>query len=356
MAGRAWGATAIHTASSRPIHSFVAVHSTAMAVMNAPLDLPLQTNKFEVIGHSGMRTTLDGTILIKPAYPAEVQFYQSLQKDPHLAPLRPFTPKFFGTLPLQNFPLKNEATSWNDPSIPRGRTQSVVSENLCSAFDRPNTLDVKLGTVFHDDMTDPDKVLRMEKTSRETTSFKTGVRLTDFLVRVTTLVCMIFAPYSRDELFQLYDNATAEPVSIPKSYGKALKESQLAHGFAQFFPLHNESPHSTLGLPRHLLTPTLRGIREIIARIREAYTPLEMRLVGGSLLIMYEADWNRAEASLIGPAKEQTTPPPLPYTVKLVDFAHARVCTGLGPDEGVLMGLDTMLRLLDGRIAEVGEV
>jgi len=78
---------------------------------------------------------------------------------------------------------------------------------------------------------------------------------------------------------------------------------------------------------------------------------------------MYEADWNRAEA---GVRQLASIPIPAggdddhdavhngpPYVVKLVDFAHTRLAPGEGPDEGVLLGLDTMLKLLGGRIAQL---
>ncbi|KAG6907516.1 hypothetical protein DXG01_008605 [Tephrocybe rancida] len=303
-----------------------------------------QPHTFQVIGHAGMRTTADGSLLIKPAFPAELQFYQILVKDPYLAPLRQFIPKFFGTLPPEDMSLKEKAIQCGGLPIPPGRTQSLILENLCNAFSKPNTLDVKLGTVFHDNMADLEKVLRRQKTSRETTSLKTGVRLTDF---------------------QVYDNASLEPICTPKSYGKAIKVSELAQGFAKCFPVHGEpSSSSTLGLPRRLLIPILRGLRDSVERIRETYSLLEMRIVGGSLLIMYEADWNLAEEGLkrtpLRPLdhgrKEQRATGRLPYTVKLVDFAHTCVSPGMGPDEGVLLGLDTMVRLLEGRIVELGDL
>jgi hypothetical protein len=39
--------------------------------------------------------------------------------------------------------------------------------------------------------------------------------------------------------------------------------------------------------------------------------------------------------------------------VKLIDFAHTKVVPGKGLDEGVLLGMDTILRLLDGRLSEL---
>ena len=60
--------------------------------------------------------------------------------------------------------------------------QSIVLENLTFPFLRPNILDVKLGTVLYAEGAPADKVARMEKTARETTSEQTGVRLTGFQV------------------------------------------------------------------------------------------------------------------------------------------------------------------------------
>jgi len=118
--------------------------------------------------------------------------------------------------------------------------------------------------------------------------------------------------------------------------------------------------------------------------IREAYSNLELRMVGGSLLIIYEADWARAEEGIKIYSEEDTEmeevgdgvkddgkdveghdeeddddddddddEPKLPFIVKLIDFAHTNVVPGKGPDEGVLLGMDTILKLLDGRLSEI---
>jgi len=329
---------------------------------------------FKVIGHAGMRTTTDGALIIKPAFPTELQFYETLSHDHTLAPLRPYVPRFLGTLattPTTDdegyFDLSAGTANSSDIPIPPGRTEILVLENLCNEFVKPNTLDVKLGTVFHDDSTDPDKVLRMEKTARETTSLGTGVRLTEF---------------------QVYDNRTSLPICTPKSYGKAIKVAELPEGIARFFPVYNNNnatslPRSTsCGLPRSTLVPILRGIRDTVARLRDVYAALELRIIGGSLLIMYEADWCQAEEGVKRLAKSSNqsqtrqgngqTPEDgvivdtdvegnddishtrrPPFLVRLVDFAHTRMEPGIGPDEGVLMGLDTTLKLLDGRIQQL---
>ena len=55
----------------------------------------------QVGGHAGGEATKDGSLIIKPARHRELQFYQSVQKDPTLAALLPFTPPFLGTLKLE---------------------------------------------------------------------------------------------------------------------------------------------------------------------------------------------------------------------------------------------------------------
>jgi len=103
-------------------------------------------------------------------------------------------------------------------------------------------------------------------------------------------------------------------------------------------------------------------------------------MVGGSLLIVYEADWARAEEAIKnylevgdgvkdggkgGEAHEEDEDdendesddeddePRPSFMVKLIDFAHTTVVPGKGPDVGVLLGMDTILRLLDGRLSEL---
>ena len=93
-------------------------------------------------------------------------------------------------------------------------------------------------------------------------------------------------------------------------------------------------------------------------------------MVGGSLFIVYEADWARAEDGLqrlwLDAGDEEgeeddeededdddADRPGPPFVVKIIDFAHTRLAPGEGPDEGVLLGLDTVLRLLDARIAQI---
>ena len=139
-------------------------------------------------------------------------------------------------------------------------------------------------------------------------------------------------------------------------------------GIAKFFPIHSEQ--STQGLPRKQLLPVVEAIRKRVAAIRDAFAQLEVRMAGGSFLIIYEGDLERAKQGITlleeegegedeeedteeDEEEEEDTKPGPACLVKLIDFAHTKVVVGEGPDEGVLLGMDTTLKLLDGRIAQI---
>nr|GAT59972.1 predicted protein [Mycena chlorophos] len=181
----------------------------------------------------------------------------------------------------------------------------------------------------------------MIKTAETTTTLRTGMRLT---------------------AFQVYDNATGEPVLTPKTYGKSISADQLPEGFERFFPVA-----STQGLPAPLLLQILELLREDVQDIRDVLVDIELRMIGASLLILYESDATRAEEGikwmLRDPDEDEEEEdddddddedePPRPYDVRLIDFAHTRFTPGKGPDEGLLLGLDTILDQLDRRMAAV---
>jgi len=218
-------------------------------------------------------------------------------------------------------------------------------------------LDIKLGTRLYGDDASPEKRERMISTARNTTSLETGIRLTGF---------------------QVHDNTTGKPVNTPKSYGKSIKAADLPDGIAKFFPLAS-SEGSASGLPKELLLPILESVRMNVAEIRDALQSIELRMVGASFLIIYEADLERAKECVAYLAEQGGLPVDemeddddedeeeeeeeedgkkkvgMPYIVKLIDFAHTKIVPGEGPDQGVLVGIDTALRLLDGRIVQIRE-
>lgn len=145
----------------------------------------------------------------------------------------------------------------------------------------------------------------------------------------------------------MYDAKTDDWVRTPKEYGKAIPSSELVHGFRRIFPSSAESPeihtHSELtpappsGLSAAVLLPTLKAILADVQSFLKTVETYEWRVAGGSLLIAYEGQDGA----------------PAQHKVKMIDFAHARHLQGEGPDEGVLKGVHTVIRLLQGRIQDL---
>jgi 1D-myo-inositol-tetrakisphosphate 5-kinase/inositol-polyphosphate multikinase len=132
-----------------------------------------------------------------------------------------------------------------------------------------------------------------------------------------------------------------------------------------------------LGLPARTLLPILEALRDVVEDVLDALSGVELRMVGASLLIVYEADADRAEEGMrwVEERMKIADEEPVegegddeggdeededeedgkspPFCAKLIDFAHTRLKPCEGPDEGVLLGLETTLGLLEGRIKEV---
>lgn len=208
---------------------------------------------------------------------------------------------------------------------------------------------------------------------------------------------LILASAPTHHRVQVYDISADKPIATAKAYGKSIKPADLPNGIAQFFPLAASSvlqrpaaePTTGIetlratGLSQDLLLPILRGILADVEEIYDVVKDIELRMVGSSLLIVYEADWDRAreglrllreaeqraeaEQSREEHAKQQQEEEEEedssdsddenvvgpPFDVRLIDFAHTKLVPGRGPDEGVLLGLRTVIDLLKGRITQI---
>ncbi|WVQ94821.1 hypothetical protein IAU59_001904 [Kwoniella sp. CBS 9459] len=428
----------------------------------------------QVAGHDGVMSDASGSLVIKPALPREIAFYQTLNsasKEDPVRRLRPFVPRFYGTLRLEG---QLSSTGDVERLQKEGKEEvpeSVVIENLSHAFTHPNIMDVKLGTVLHGPDASDEKRARMDKQARETTTHETGVRLTG---------C------------QTWHAPSSSYISTPKSFGKTIPVSQLPSGMVRFFPLPTDTigslvippsppptaatattsstspsdviappdlppiPESTSpgapptpmsatdgavsgtttdseitkpvlpvdgnysshAIPPNLLVKVLDIVLAEIDRLIEVLTELEIRFVGGSVLIVYEGDPIRLAAALeryeskraIKALKAANPESPAlekkrsafsddgsneddsdfeglsdsetdeededeeeddldgtkedernarrcpPVRIKMIDFAHTWLAQGDGPDKGVLKGLETLKGLIQGRKSQVEAV
>jgi 1D-myo-inositol-tetrakisphosphate 5-kinase/inositol-polyphosphate multikinase len=162
----------------------------------------------------------------------------------------------------------------------------------------------------------------------------------------------------------VYNNSTGQPVQTDKHYGKSLKPDQLSEGVARIFPCFERDGN---GLSASTLTAILARLLADLREVRSALARVELRVVGGSVLVVYEGLEERAvegvkrmeEQDAKGDDEENEDEEDsedddekkaVAYKVKLIDFAHTRLVPGQGPDEGVLLGLDTLSRLVEERI------
>ncbi|KAI6142227.1 hypothetical protein BKA82DRAFT_1007807 [Pisolithus tinctorius] len=408
-------------------HAHITIHRSHTLPPTAPLSS-------QVGGHAGVQTTEDGSLLLKPALSRELAFYQLVRDGissdiggptaaaSGLKPLLPWIPKFLGVLSIGNHlvDVSPETMATHGlPAVPpaNGTTTTIVLENLTYGFHKPCILDVKLGTILYDEDAPPEKKERMIRTAANTTSLSTGVRLTGF---------------------QVYANDHPDPVLTPKKYGKTIKPEHLPDGIARFFPFRDPASSTTAppsfpssnndittpdniqpGLPLPSLFVLLTHLLEALERLRAALAEAEVRIVGGSILIIYEGDWARAEKAVrtlegnsdlnskptaagegLGRNEEgsldeededeeetitvevdesghlmlddvvATSPvvesfeenddddecededeedDPRLFRLSLIDFAHTRLVPGQGPDTGVLLGIDTLIRLIRER-------
>ncbi|EJD06201.1 SAICAR synthase-like protein [Fomitiporia mediterranea MF3/22] len=333
----------------------------------------------QVGGHPGVLASEDNALIVKQSLHKERTFYELLaQESMELVYLQKFVPKFYGTLRLEGQVASVPAAAQQSAggvAVDDGTgivpvPESIVLQNVASEFTKPNIMDIKLGTVLYEEGATEEKKQRMLETARNTTSFETGIRLTGF---------------------QVFDYTKNESIITPKSYGKSIKTSDLPEGVRRFFPVSSLPADSNkpegLGLPLNLLLPILRGILYDIRELRDGLAKTELRMVGGSLLIVYEADWEvdrslldvqaqerqgMSEAELANSAgfgaegkkdeeddgydsdsDDSEEEERSPYVVKLIDFAHTHLTPGEGPDEGVLKGMDTTISLFEGRIKEL---
>ncbi|KAG6858874.1 hypothetical protein C0993_004926, partial [Termitomyces sp. T159_Od127] len=86
----------------------------------------------QVGGHASVLATEDGSLIIKPALPLELQFYQALQQNSDFESLRPFIPNFIGMLKLEGeLDEEKSAVEGNISVIP---TNAPKKDEFISAF------------------------------------------------------------------------------------------------------------------------------------------------------------------------------------------------------------------------------
>jgi 1D-myo-inositol-tetrakisphosphate 5-kinase/inositol-polyphosphate multikinase len=361
----------------------------------------------------GVLSDPSGDLVIKPCTPAEVAFYELVNASyPDLAN---FMPRFMGTLQhntsvseatsglsnpppdsaaasvpppiaglkLLNIPATHPPSSsipgtdptllTSDASLLKGRKLDtelhIVLENVAAKFKKPNILDLKLGSRLWADDAKPEKRARLDKVSGETTSGSLGFRIAGMRVW-----------QGKDKVIDGVDKFSAEAqkmheldeesnyINHNKLYGRHFKAENVIEGFKKYLHV----PHAGIGKKQaHLLAQLFL---EEIKEMQLALEAHETRMYSSSILLVYEGHgdaFREAREILSKPVEEENaeqedsdgaededededTTPGL-YAVRLIDFAHASFTPGLGPDENMLQGVRSTVRILEQLVEEYDE-
>lgn len=305
-------------------------------------------------GHDGVLSDESGELVIKPCTEAEIAFYQeSLAEHPKFYELMP---TFMGTLSLGAPQVPGDSTTETltqeekDQKLLHGKKLTtetgIVLENLAYGFNKPNVLDIKLGSRLYADGTEPEKAKRLDKVASETTSGSLNFRIAGMTVW-------------NGKSFDTYD----------KFYGRKFNADNVKDGFATFFS------SLAAGASNDDARQLLETILAEITKARHSLERSESRMYSASILIVYEGDTETLEARMGNqpPAPESADEkapktldvrqsvdedededeeaPPVTHCVKMIDFAHAAWTPGMGPDENVIKGLKNVEDQMDTLIA-----
>lgn len=160
---------------------------------------------------------------------------------------------------------------------------------------------------------------------------------------------------------QTYDAVTDSYHSVPKTFGKTIQAEHLEVGMRMLLacPEHGDAEQAEAAvagsslcqdgsrprlpsLPVELVETVLREhLVKDLEEIHAIFSEVEVRMRGASLLLVYEGEPNRL-GQVLGQSGESVQGK---AQVRLIDFGHATIVPGQGPDEGILLGLSTVLEL-----------
>ncbi|KAL4890167.1 SAICAR synthase-like protein [Aspergillus ambiguus] len=292
---------------------------------------------------------------------------------------------------------------------------SIVLENVASGFKRPNVLDVKLGARLWADDAPLSKRAKLDAVSTETTSSSLGFRIAGMKVWTgvdgETDEGAKTDPYATK--YEAGEGARGEVIEkdgyrrYDKWYGRSFQAENVREGFETFLAGAKAGSADRSKMVAHRLADALRKVQHVL----EAE---ESRMYSSSVLIVYEGDPEAMEHALEEEKKAAENPPeeggddddeeedfdlqlqpdgsfqvvdlpigqdgapqqainisidpgtaqladledeeeedpPKVHDLRLIDFAHADWTPGQGPDENVLKGVRSLVKLFDELAAE----
>lgn len=335
----------------------------------------------------GTMCDASGELFFKPCTQAEINWYQTVSwRYQDFADIMPL---FMGTMNLTELPnldsIENGvgpiavAATVQEPEVKDNFTWkpsngkiktdlAIVLENASYGFKQPNILDVKLGVRLWADDAPQQKKERFDKIRDETTHLNFGFRIAGMRV--------YRGSENDDELdedgYKVYD----------KDYGRvSVSDDNVAEALRSF--VFNEAA----GIDEDLGKAVCAAFARDIAHVEHVLSRNETRMYSSSLLFVFEGDGDALRAAVdehnsIADALIERAPEGKPtrtaarvdsgigmedddfdseaefssvprvYSLKLIDFAHARFLTDKdrergesGPDENCLKGVRSLQRI-----------
>lgn len=355
----------------------------------------------------GTMCDTDGELFIKPCTQSEIDFYQSLQTEEH-SRMAEIVPIFCGSLSLNdsadvsrmdvqlplvagqvNTEVKEQVLQFleqekeavppppvdNVTWIPNANRKiptdtAVCLENASQGFRRPNIMDVKLGRRLWADDAPLEKKRRFDKISAETTHHDLGFRIAGMRVYKGS----DDATDLDEEDYKIYD----------KDYGRnEVNKENVVEAFRNF--IYN----TAAGIDDDYARAVAEAFRQDLENVRDALEAEESRMYSSSLLFIFEGDGeslksaiderSRSTANSLADKKPDDHLPgrttsridsgigldedgefitssddgddmddePRIWNLKLIDFAHAKWTPGQGPDENILLGVRSLIKIFE---------
>ncbi|EON61076.1 hypothetical protein W97_00287 [Coniosporium apollinis CBS 100218] len=323
-------------------------------------------------GHDGVLSDSSGTLVIKPCTPAEIAFYESANTShPDLAA---YMPLYMGTLQLSAPDAAAASTAstgdevgtaaslaLSDPGPLKGKKLdtgvSIVLENVAAGFRKPNIMDIKLGARLYDDSTKPEKRARLDKVAAETTSSSLGFRIAGMRTWLGGEDSMA----ERDGDDTISFEAGSGYKLFNKLYGRKFAAENVVDAFREYVLV------PSAGVSKVQAANCVQRFIRDLKDLQQIFEKIESRMYSASILLVYEGDpdayaaatkaeteYSAQEEMQEDDEEEEEEAPPKIAVVKLIDFAHASWTPGQGPDENLLQGVRSTIRIMEELAAELG--
>lgn len=288
---------------------------------------------------------------------------------------------------------------------------SIVLENVASGFRRPNVLDVKLGARLWADDAPPAKRTKLDAVSKETTSSSLGYRIAGMKIWTgmngETDEGALTDPYATR--YEGAEGQKGEVIEkdgyrrYDKWYGRSFNEGNVRQGFETFLAGAKAGNVDRSKLLARRLADELRNVQSVLESE-------ESRMYSSSVLVVYEGDPEAMELALdeekkleerrqeqheeeeddddgeevdfdipseamelvdvqfgngmpqkainisLGPqaaqmptdlGDDEDEETPKVHDLRIIDFAHAKWTPGEGPDENVLKGIRSLVKIFE---------